>query len=675
LCKTALAQVRNTWSQATVDGLTALLQQKPTQTGSGSEGNRLVSLELFFGEVYVKIERSGVRVRLFGSTNELGAGELAAKAQERAKTEAALQQTKNPALRYHLLQQQAVGLSAQQVERAETLTETIWSLLQRRDADRAQAPLRTLLDECVAATVSAEHDAAFYETIDLALALEPSQIAFMTCGREQTVSLSYAGLTIQIAEGGITLTGQLEGTGKTNPIGNALLAPVASGVPEPLCARLAAELRAATPPQPKRFIHQMRHRDFFEAWRERVTADGRTGLAEWLAVSKQFPGIWLSPDQSGWWSGQTSLARVSFEIAPDALFFDPTNPTHLAVYAAWKQAAAPDPGDWFALARDVTGQSLQDSLRDDQTLAACPTEGRFFADLGLAGFTVEDKTGGHGRPWVLLNPNAVDVIRFGDAADNALTEPPVTAPASRSHVPQALAAVLDAPELRPSEVLDAVIAHCPSLALSDDLKARHPALAPLGTVFELPAQSAVGPTVRAHTADVLTELDTELRHFDLDAIPVKDGVNLRRTVVAAIALHDAYKGVALLETGSTTAQHAFNQPGLRAAMAEMGFSDAEIDLADALIGEDLWRDLRAHQHTERWAFAELCQAAHQAHMNAASFFMLALLYHTVDACAYPNLRTAFPKTATGERLPADPAIQNLAKMFGLDWSTRAPSAA
>ncbi len=144
--------------------------------------------------------------------------------------------------------------------------------------------------------------------------------------------------------------------------------------------------------------------------------------------------------------------------------------------------------------------------------------------------------------------------------------------------------------------------------------------------------------LRVHTFVVLATAAMQWDLFDLESVVVPPGFALKALLKATIALHDIGKGSPAYLSGFGITQHQATVPILKRTLATLGFSEAEIALAVALVNHDhigLW--LRDSQSVDE-SYRGLAALAATTVLKPRDFFRLQTFYYVVDAASYFHLR-------------------------------------
>lgn len=191
-------------------------------------------------------------------------------------------------------------------------------------------------------------------------------------------------------------------------------------------------------------------------------------------------------------------------------------------------------------------------------------------------------------------------------------------------------------------------------ALSEDPEIR--------ALFARPAGVSEGYTVGQHTLMVLGSMENEYWHSRISQIKAPKGVDFFRLMKVTAGLHDIGKPLAI-QAGDPTLQHQYTLPILERKLKELGFRPPEIEIARAIVGNDVLGDFMKGNITEDQARAGISALAARAGMSGSDYFRLQSFFYTIDASSYPALRNrVFEYDGTGLR-PKGPRYESLAASF------------
>ncbi len=166
-----------------------------------------------------------------------------------------------------------------------------------------------------------------------------------------------------------------------------------------------------------------------------------------------------------------------------------------------------------------------------------------------------------------------------------------------------------------------------------------------------------GYTIREHTRMVAETYESQAKFYNLKGMKVPADVDLERLMPHVIELHDIGKPKAIA-AGSKTAQHAYTLPILREKLVALGFSENEVKVAEALVGNDIIGELIKGEISTVVAGQRLQAQAALAQIELNDYFQLQRLFYASDAGSYPNLRAAvFSETLEGKLNPY-PLLKN-----------------
>lgn len=152
--------------------------------------------------------------------------------------------------------------------------------------------------------------------------------------------------------------------------------------------------------------------------------------------------------------------------------------------------------------------------------------------------------------------------------------------------------------------------------------------------WEADAGVSEGYTIGQHTEHVLARFGKIIDSDPDLANTIRDPDSL----MEAIALHDIGKPDAI-RAGDKSRQHEFTVPLLRKQMEESGHSKQSIDMAEALIGHDVFGDLLQGRITVDKAAEQVQELARKAGMRVPEFSRLAKAFYKADASSYPYLES------------------------------------
>jgi hypothetical protein len=172
-----------------------------------------------------------------------------------------------------------------------------------------------------------------------------------------------------------------------------------------------------------------------------------------------------------------------------------------------------------------------------------------------------------------------------------------------------------------------------------------------------------GMTIQGHTLQVLAQFEKYSAKFPWIEILAPPNIHLKRTIRMAYALHDIGKPLA---AGMGVAHEPLSAEILFQLMNRYGFSKAEVELAQALVGNDAIGKMLQGGITPQEAFERLVEISRRTSLNPNDFFKLQSFFYTMDASTYPDLAALFTKegTAQGEVLiPRNEKFKVLRNLF------------
>lgn len=175
------------------------------------------------------------------------------------------------------------------------------------------------------------------------------------------------------------------------------------------------------------------------------------------------------------------------------------------------------------------------------------------------------------------------------------------------------------------------------------------------------------PSVLSHTGGGLQNFLRQFPFFESRFSHLESDIRIYETLKLALALHDIGKGRAI-KAGDKDKQHEFTLPILRQVMTQFNFNEAEIRLAETLVGNDVIGETfnpRINLSVET-ALLKLQDLAVKAEVSPSNFIELQLFFYTVDAGSYSALRAElFVENEQGRLLPKSPKYKSLRNLAGL----------
>jgi len=170
-------------------------------------------------------------------------------------------------------------------------------------------------------------------------------------------------------------------------------------------------------------------------------------------------------------------------------------------------------------------------------------------------------------------------------------------------------------------------------------------------------------TIKEHTLRVLQVFQTQKSYYHLDQLKLAPEVRLSKTLIMTLALHDIGKPKAIM-VGNKGLQHEFTLPILEEQFTKYKYSSNEIDLAKALVDNDVIGELLQGQLTAQQAATKLQVCANEAHMQLKDFFLLQQLFYASDAGSYPFLlKQVFKREPSGQLIPRDAIFKQLTDLI------------
>ncbi len=154
--------------------------------------------------------------------------------------------------------------------------------------------------------------------------------------------------------------------------------------------------------------HQVTDPHHRQHWTHRLAQEPLPSvLKDWIPRGR-YPGIWTLKDPAGWYGNDLGGQPFRIRLKPGMILFDPDDPKHQEVYAAWKKndlvLRGPQAENRFAQLPASGGWPLSTKA----AWVRAPSEERFYRELGIAGVAHYDT---YGREClVLLNPGAIAAV-------------------------------------------------------------------------------------------------------------------------------------------------------------------------------------------------------------------------------------------------------------------------
>jgi hypothetical protein len=185
-------------------------------------------------------------------------------------------------------------------------------------------------------------------------------------------------------------------------------------------------------------------------------------------------------------------------------------------------------------------------------------------------------------------------------------------------------------------------------------------------------------TIGEHQGRVIDIYESQKKYYQLDKIKLPAGMereDLDRFFRTMLAYHDIGKSIAV-RAGNKDLQHEFIVPLLTRYLKADHFSQAEINLAVAIVDHDSVGDYLKGASSLEETTKILKERAVMAGMNEKDFFKLQMLFYTSDSASYPFLthmvfgvpesktNAAFYKSPPQKLSVTSPKFKDLAKNFG-----------
>lgn len=185
----------------------------------------------------------------------------------------------------------------------------------------------------------------------------------------------------------------------------------------------------------------------------------------------------------------------------------------------------------------------------------------------------------------------------------------------------------------------------------------------LGALYQHRTGDLGGHSIEQHTLQGVAQFEKYFPRFPWNRILAPPNVHLTRTLNMAYALHDTGKPLA----GEIQVPHEeLSAEILAQVMNRAGFTKAEVDLARALVGNDVIGSTLQGKLTPQEAFEKLVEIAKKTNLSPRDFFSLQSFFYTMDASSYVDLAAFFTKESTpnGEMLvPRSEKFQVLRNLF------------
>lgn len=156
-------------------------------------------------------------------------------------------------------------------------------------------------------------------------------------------------------------------------------------------------------------------------------------------------------------------------------------------------------------------------------------------------------------------------------------------------------------------------------------------------------------------------------HRNLPKIRTPGGDPAEKFLTKLIAIHDLGKPRAMAHKGIRQ-QHEYTRPVAKAILEQLGTKKEDIELAEAIIGDDLFGRVFNQRLVDRLTPAalvtELRKQASKLGMRVDQLYDLHLAFYLADAGSYPVVRTHFFAVAGDKRLvPKSPDFIELERMI------------
>lgn len=171
----------------------------------------------------------------------------------------------------------------------------------------------------------------------------------------------------------------------------------------------------------------------------------------------------------------------------------------------------------------------------------------------------------------------------------------------------------------------------------------------LRELYDGDARVAEGYTVKEHTNRVFDQYNDQIDKFDLDNVQVPTQIDIRNLMKVIVALHDIGKSIPTY--AEKHRQHEFTVPIMKKTMQDLGFGDYDINLAIAIVNNDILGDLVKGNIEPQEAIEKLSKVADGIGMSLPNFFKLQSAFYTIDATSYDYVKQFFSRAPDGKFVP------------------------
>jgi hypothetical protein len=184
----------------------------------------------------------------------------------------------------------------------------------------------------------------------------------------------------------------------------------------------------------------------------------------------------------------------------------------------------------------------------------------------------------------------------------------------------------------------------------------------LERLFSSDAGVSEGYTIRQHTLMVYQKFSEQLPYFRLNSIQTPQRINLSRLMKVTVALHDIGKPKAI-SAGNKSLQHSFTIPILTEKLQTLGFSPEEVNIAKAVVDNDVLGELLQGRINVQDAQKKLSRIASNTSLNPKDYFKLQTFFFTIDAASYPYLENRAFRRQSGQLIPTGEPYEQLKRAF------------
>ncbi len=190
----------------------------------------------------------------------------------------------------------------------------------------------------------------------------------------------------------------------------------------------------------------------------------------------------------------------------------------------------------------------------------------------------------------------------------------------------------------------------------------------LRRLYESSAGVSERYSIREHTIRVFnTFLEFQNFYPELNNFRTSDGSNAMDFLAKVIATHDIGKSRAAANSGIAH-QHEYTRPLARKILQQLGMSDKDLDLAEAIIKHDDFGRVFNKRLTNKMSPAELVESMRskvaELGISLKYFFSLNLAFFLADAGSYPVVREkSFFINSAGWLVPKDQTFEEVLRLI------------